>query len=355
LGLILFAIPLPDINFFKRYINSSKILAVSYILLAIINTSVLFLGLTDYQPEYLKFSGLLISSTQSLIFSFTIITLLNPQQNSKANTIFKIHSYIVLLFLLVYIVFSLFQNDPILTSLPGLTQTILNPLGILRVAFFAFYLYQILHYCVIFSKSVGKYNISIDNYFSETGKIKLNWVKVAFFSALIIGLMAIIFQTWPSLMFDNIFTTILVIFYTVFAINFINYKKIYNIIEPAFATPLQTGIESEKTLKKSSWDLYKQKILVNKIYLKEGITLIEMAHSLNVGRTTLSNFINTEENQNFNNWINQLRISEAKTLMATNPDFPISYIAMKTGYSEQSNFSREFKQITGETPSAWRK
>ncbi|MDO9254130.1 MAG: AraC family transcriptional regulator [Bacteroidales bacterium] len=298
---------------------------------------------------------MLISSTQSLIFSFTIITLLNPQQNIKANTIFKIHSFIVLLFLLVYVLLYLFLNDPILNSLPDLKQNILNPLSILRVTFFAFYLYQILHYCVIFSKSLGKYNISIDNYFSETGKVKLKWVKVAFFSALIIGLMAIIFQTWPSIMSDNIFTTILVIFYTVFAINFINYKKIYHIIEPAFATTQHNGIEFEKTLKKTSWDLYKQKILLNKIYLKEGITLIEMAQSLNVGRTTLSNFINKEENQNFNNWINQLRISEAKNLMTTNPAFPISYIAMKTGYSEQSNFSREFKQVTGETPSAWRK
>lgn len=121
------------------------------------------------------------------------------------------------------------------------------------------------------------------------------------------------------------------------------------IIEPAFNTSIH--IETETILKKSSWYFYKQKIIESKIYLNESITLIEIAQSLNIGHTTLSNFINTEENLNFNNWINQLRFSEAQNLMASDPDTPISHITTKTGYSELSNFSREFKQFTVETPS----
>jgi AraC-like DNA-binding protein len=352
-GLLLLSFPIPDIDFLKNYTISSRILAASYILLAIISTVVLFLGLADYRPEYFKFSGLLISSTQSLLFTFTLVTLLNPHQTKKSNAVFKIHGLIVLLFFIGYVFLLMVQNDPVLTSLPDISFKILQPLTILRIAFFAFYLFQILEYCLIFSKAIGKYNSSIDNYFSETGTIKLNWIKVAFISALIIGLLAVIFQTLPSLLFDNIFTTIIVVFYTVFAINFINYNKIYYIIEPALNKYGQ--FEIDQPLTNSSWDLYKQKILDSKIYLIEGITLIEIAQLLNIGRSTLTNFINTEENQNFNSWINQLRITEAKSLMINYPGVPISYIAMKTGYSEQSNFNREFKQITGETPFAWRR
>jgi len=305
-------------------------LAASYILLAIISSSVLFLGLADYQPEYLKFSALLISSTQSLIFSYALITLLNPLQSKKKNNLFIIHSIIIFLFLLFYVIGTRIRNDSVLTSISDITGTILHPLTIIRVVFFAFYLYQILHYSLLFSKSVGKYNISIDNYFSGTGTIKLNWVKVAFCSALTIGFMAIIFQTWPGLLFDNIFTSVLVVFYVAFAINFINYKKIYHIIGPALDITEQGETEPEKT-KKLSWDLYKQKINKSKLYLKEGITLLEMAQSLNIGRTTLLDFIKTEENQNFNSWINQLRISGAENLMTINPDFPISNNAIQTG------------------------
>jgi AraC-like DNA-binding protein len=352
-GLLLLSFPIPDIDFLKHYTISARILAISYILLAIISTAVLFLGIADYQPEYLKFSGLLISSTQSLLFTFTLVTLLNPRQSKKSNAVFRIHGLIVLLFLIIYVLLFMVQNDPVLTTTSDLAMNILDPLIILRIIFFTFYLYQILYYCLRFIQEIRKYNNSIKNYFSETGTIKLNWVKIAFISALVIGLMAIIFQTMPGLLFDNIFTTAIVIFYTGFAINFINYNKIYRIIEPALNTYGQ--IEIDHTLKKLSWDLYKQKILDSKIYLREGITLMEIAQSLNIGRSTLSNFINTEENQNFNSWINQLRITEAKSMMINEPGVPISYIAIKTGYREQANFSREFKQITGETPLAWRK
>lgn len=228
LGLILFAIPIPDIVFLKSYSLSSKILGASYILLSIINTTVLFLGLTDYSPEYLRFSGLLISSSQSLLFAFILVTLLNPHKSKKINITFKIHAMTILLFLTGYVLLSLFQNDPVITTVPDLYISISEPLTILRITFFVFYIYQIVDYCVIFSNAVRKYTNSIDNFFSETGTIKLNGIKFSFFSALSIGLIAIIYQTLPSQLFDNFFTTVLVVFYTVFAINFINYNKIYH-------------------------------------------------------------------------------------------------------------------------------
>jgi hypothetical protein len=255
LGLILFAVPLPDTDILKGYRLSSKILGASYILLSIFNTAVLFLDLTDYTPEYLRFSGLLISSSQSLIFAFTLIILLIPNKSRKITIKFKIHALTILLFLTGYVLLSLFQNDPILSTIPDLDFTILQPFTILRITFFVFYLFQIVEYCVIFNKAIRNYNRSIDSFLSESGTIKLNWIKFSFFSALSIGLMAIIYQTFPSILFDNFFTTVLVVFYTVFAIKFINY---------------------------------------NKSYQKEEITLNETTKSYNMGHNTLSDFINTK-------------------------------------------------------------
>ena len=351
----MFVLPIPDTEFLKEYKFSSKILAGAYIFLAAMNSSVLFFGLSDYQAEYFKFSAILVSSTQSLIFIYTLLTLLNPHLNRKNSMLFSVHAFIILLFLFLFVAYFTVFNDLFLASVSDLVLHITHPLTVLRIAFFVFYLYQIIVYSLIFHKSILSYNASIKNYYSETAKIKMNWIKVAFISALAIGLMAIAFQIIPSLLLDNIFTSIVVVFYMVFAIKFINYNTIYHIIEPALDTAIPAEAEIEITQKKSSWDLYRIKVLENKYFLIEGITLIEMALLLNVSRTTLSNFINAEENQNFNSWTNQLRISEAKILMMRNPEFSISHIAMKTGYSEQSNFSREFKQVTGETPSAWKK
>ena len=355
LGILLFVFLIPKNDFPDNFKFPSRLLAVSYILLACLNISVLFGGLTDYRPEYFSISAIVMSSIQSLIFAYVIFALFDPLHGNKGRKLFIQHSYIILFFLLAFVILTIFTLNPILGSISDVQLNIKNPLVALRIAFFAFYLYQILHYIFLFNKALRKYNATVEDYFSETGKIKTNWVKIAFFSALIIGLMAIVFQTYPSLLFDNFFTSVVVAFYIVFAISFINHSSIFHIIEPVLLDILQPEAGFEQALKKSSWSIYKQKIVEDKIFLNESITLIEMAALLNVSRTTLSNFINAEENRNFNSWVNQLRISEAKRLMMSDPTYAISDIALKTGYSAQSNFSREFKQITGETPTAWKK
>jgi len=112
--------------------------------------------------------------------------------------------------------------------------------------------------------------------------------------------------------------------------------------------------EFAKVRKRINWIQLKEQILEDKYYLGEGVNIQEMAQYLKIGRTSLSTFINNHEGMNFNQWINKLRIEEAKHLLIANPAFSLTQIAELVGYSEASNFSRQFKQITTESPSVWR-
>jgi len=80
----------------------------------------------------------------------------------------------------------------------------------------------------------------------------------------------------------------------------------------------------------------------------------ELAQHLKIGRTTFSGMINKEEGINYNLWMNTLRIDEAKKIFAANLDFSIAQVSEMVGFSEQSNFSRQFKIITKQSPSEWR-
>jgi AraC-like DNA-binding protein len=184
----------------------------------------------------------------------------------------------------------------------------------------------------------------------------LKWIRYAFFSALLIGLSALFYQVFPSKTYNILFTISLIVFYFVFSIKYINYNKLFAIIQPVVSdAEIKQNLKIEYNRSKSLWKGYKSTIISEKIYLREGITLDETAQLLKIGRTTLSGLINSEENVNFNTWINQLRIEEAKILFSENPVFPIIKVAEMTGFSEHSNFSRQFKLITGESPSVWRK
>lgn len=72
-------------------------------------------------------------------------------------------------------------------------------------------------------------------------------------------------------------------------------------------------------------------------------------------RTHVSNYINTIYHCSFSDYVNQLRIEHAKTLlMSAGTDNKLTTIAEASGYSSESAFYRNFQKETGMTPSEFR-
>lgn len=92
----------------------------------------------------------------------------------------------------------------------------------------------------------------------------------------------------------------------------------------------------------------------NKGFVEQNITIIVLSKQLGTNRTYLSNFINENYGANFNTWVNQLRIEEAKQFLK-NEELPLHEIAERVGFTDLAHFSKTFKSITGNPPSAWRK
>lgn len=98
--------------------------------------------------------------------------------------------------------------------------------------------------------------------------------------------------------------------------------------------------------KLSAWEFRKE-------YLKTGITIIQIAKTLGINRTYLSNYINDTYAMNFNNWLNGLRIEEAKKRMLTNRHLPLGTLAGMVGFTDLAHFSKQFKLKEGIAPSYW--
>lgn len=336
----------------KSYKTSLVFLAISYFIFGIINSLTILFDLYDYKPQLIPFEVLLISSFQALLFAFTMIILYNPHYFNFRIIFINIIPLIIFSF--IYAALFIFYDDVSFSNIEGLMSNLHNPMVILRVIFLVFYLFQLLYYTVIFIRAEKTYTIAIKNYYSDIEKIHLKWVRIAYFSSLSIGITVLIFQLFPTKSFNIVLSFILALFYYSFAINYLNYNKIFVSIKPAFVIAEKNNI-IEITDKKTKWQNLKNNVIENKLYLKQGITLEELSRNLYVARTTLSNMINSEEGVNFNTWINSLRIEEAKKIFLANPDYTIFQVAEHCGFSEQSNFSRQFKNITKKTPSEWKK
>jgi AraC-like DNA-binding protein len=90
-------------------------------------------------------------------------------------------------------------------------------------------------------------------------------------------------------------------------------------------------------------------------HIDENITLKEISKDLDINPSYLSReFSKHFDNLSFGEYIRKQRIEKAKELI-TSFTYSLTDIAYLTGFSDQSHFTRIFKQHTGESPSEYRR
>ncbi|MBK7873537.1 MAG: helix-turn-helix transcriptional regulator [Saprospiraceae bacterium] len=93
-----------------------------------------------------------------------------------------------------------------------------------------------------------------------------------------------------------------------------------------------------------------------KLYRNSDLRLEKLADILHTSRHNLSQVINERFGQSFFDYLNTLRIEEAKELLAstTKQDMTIIEIAYQVGFNNKVSFNSTFKKLTNFTPSEYR-
>ncbi len=342
-------IPIPQKKGLKNYRISLRILSLAYFALSVL----IFLTVLYGNNEIDYVMNLTAISLQTILFAFSLIVLLNPDF-SNTHLVLK-HLTPTFIFVILSVFFKIIWKYQPLHTITEFIHHSNQPSTVVVLLFFIFCIVQLIYFIRLFHLQLKKYETKIDDYYADTYPLKLHWVSYCFYAATVFCVLVIVSILIPNPLFGIIVTAINSVFYLVFGLCYIQYPSIYHIIEPALNTSTLSQItDKQVNVKVLSWEKLKSKIISEKFYLRSEINIEEMAQYLKIGRTTLSNFINKEENVNFHTWINKLRINEAQQLFLQNTDFTIKQIAESVGYSELSHFSKQFKQVTGYSPSVWR-
>lgn len=91
-------------------------------------------------------------------------------------------------------------------------------------------------------------------------------------------------------------------------------------------------------------------------YTNKDMSLATLAAQLDVNTKYLSEIINKHYQDNFNAYINKLRINYIIEKLRNNPEYlnyKISYLAEESGFSSHSSFATVFKSITGIAPTTF--
>lgn len=334
-----FLLKIPKKESLKSYRISRSIMALAYFVVGILN--IIEIIYIDEGPDaYLtSLNTLIIAAFLSILFTFTLLTLIDTQFVSK----WKIYRELIpVLIFSVAVCFSYFSDF----------NVFFKPI---YYFFVTYYISLIIRFSFIFFKNYRLYVRKIDNYFSVQLANKLRWVKTAYYATMATGCTALV-SLYVSYTFAPLFNLFYLAFFIYFGIRFLNYIYIFQEIETAI-TPVDTKTAKEEKENSFSFDQLERLIEEweqKKLFTESGITIEQVAGEIKTNRTYLSNYINTYKKMTFNEWINHLRIEEAKTLLIKNPQLPVSQIGVMIGLPDKSNFGRQFSKQSGCSPLAWR-
>jgi AraC-like DNA-binding protein len=111
----------------------------------------------------------------------------------------------------------------------------------------------------------------------------------------------------------------------------------------------------QKAAQKKTPDWVKELKQIIQDQIDSNLTLTEISRSLDINPSYLSReFSKHFNNLSFGEYIRKLRIEKAFELMKEDK-YSLTDIAYLTGFSDQSHFTRIFKQHTGKSPSGYKK
>jgi len=329
----------PKKDSLKNYRQTRHALIVSFFLVTLLNIFEIYQTDSNIKHHLVILDTLIVSSYQILFFSATLIIMLDFRSYSMRKVLREIIPITVF-------------------SIIGYFLFLTRNFVFLHGWFWLFGLYfvsQIIRYSLLYRKVNRNTVKKLDNFFSEETAGRLKWTNAAFvwlFFGGVFSFMSLFLNEWFSLFFTVFYT----FFYIYFCIHYLNYVALFLDMEAAF-TIVESNQSKEKFSKKSYDELEKaiQEWEMQKFFVEPGITIEQVATQLRSNRTYVSTHMNLHRKMMFKEWINSLRIEEAKDLLRCHPDMPVSQIGAMVGLSDKSNFGRQFIRLTGKSPKAWRK
>ena len=90
------------------------------------------------------------------------------------------------------------------------------------------------------------------------------------------------------------------------------------------------------------------------LYRRKDLRISDVAAALATNKTYVSTILNNISGQSFSDLVNGLRVRHAQALMREHPEMPLTEVADESGFSSLTTFRRNFKTVTGLTPTEWK-
>ena len=243
-------------------------------------------------------------------------------------------------------------------------QTLVFKEGAHGLQKFAFYMDDVfrkiflvtaIFYYAITDRKIRQHKARLHSYFSNTYENEITWfptLRISFFLTLISAFVYFSVQRYSTLdlwLIPAISHTLLSIFFWIIGY----YGNLQNEIK--LHIPENTAGMDNATISDEIFvDIDKkmeESMSAQMIFLKEDLTLPELARHIGTNRSYLSRYFNEHLKQSYSLYINAKRIEYAcKLMLESEEDLVLSAIYEKCGFNSNASFYRWFKDICKMSP-----
>ena len=357
LAFLLFLINVPNTEYSRKLAKTKNTIAMCYLVSSVIFYLCLkHSGIANYEV----FSSLMVfivTALSSAVLSFSLTNLLEDGDNDK----FYIN--VAAIAIVSYVMMKAFWM-PV-----GFTRTAIIALSIVL------FVVNCLFHIIIFHRTYKRSLKKIEQYYDEDQDHKIKWIRFCYIIMMLTQMFILVYMLLPR-GFMKIYTLWYVLFMLYFTANFISFLGSHKLLLDAFAYKTLSGqeimerIERRKKYKQDRDGVVEQTELTDpqlmrierslqkwvkeKRFKEYDKTREQIARGHNTTKEMLHLYFTTKVGVDFKTWRTGLRIEEAKRLLLENPEMSINIIAELSGFSDRSNFHRQFTKIVGCSPKQWR-
>ena len=366
LALLLMLIKIPQSDYSSKLINSKLAIVVSFLICSFM----MFFTISQYdKPEiwdwdmFTMLAIYVVVHFSTSIISFSMISLL------KAET----HRHRMF-------VPGLFVSAIIAVMLLGAYRSEnMTYFWFMCIVALTAFLVQSVTYIVYFDKAYRHSLNELENYYDEDESDKIKWVRFCYIISMLTNIFILVYLClyWfldYKLYIAALYTVWYLVYMLYMTSNFISFLGSHKLVLDAFAHRTLSGQDirqrrEERKAAKSADSVSEvslnekeavrleralQKWVSEKNYRQYDKSREEIASDLKTSKEFLHHYFLNRLGVDFKTWRTQLRIEDAKKMLLEDKKISTNLVGEMCGFSDRSNFHRQFVKIVGCSPREWR-
>ena len=360
LGLLLLFIKVPSSPYARRLGHTKNAIAGCFALAGVIFIYTMIridYEWNDFYPAMMMF---VVTALSSVILSISLLNLMDPSPSGNDKY------WLNIMVVAIWSVALVYYYD--------------YPVKWVRIAAYSssivLFIAQCIAHIIAFNNSYRRALRNLEIYYDEDEEHKIKWIRFCYIIMMLTQMFVLVYMLLPrSLM--KVYVLFYALFILYFSANFISFLGSHKLLLDAFAYKALSGEGRPPVRRRSSRakarsaasvegteliytdrDLQKLDMAIGQWveagkYRESDKTRDEIAAELHTTKELLQTYF-ADKGQDFRTWRTELRIRDAKAMLLANRNISVNAIGERCGFSDRSNFHRQFQKIVGCSPKQWR-